>query len=174
MKKLLLECALMVSIVASGAAAVEACGSKFLVGGRSSPRFARVLASIQPTKILFLWEQNDATAEEDRWNSNLEDLLTSEEVGHTVTVTFDEDAFRKAAQSGEFDVVVATVEMARQVQATVESVLPNAAFLVFAHLPTRSVLKEIKKEFGEDNVLKTPNTTDAFLSAIERSRRSVE
>ncbi len=173
MKKLLLECALVVGIVASSAAVVEACGSKFLVGGRSSPRFARVLASIEPTRLLFVWEQDDTTAEENRWNSNLEDLLTSEEVGHTVTVTFDEESFLQAARSGEFDVVVATVEMARRIKPEVASLLPNSAFLVFSHLPTRSAFNEVKKEFGKDNVLKTPNTTVAFLSAIERSRRSV-
>ena len=171
MKKLLFYSALAVAIAASSVAVVEACGSKFLVGGESSPRFARVLAGIQPTRILFYWPQDDQTAEEDQWNLNLEKLLT--DVGHTVEVTFDADAFRHAAQGGGFDVVVAAAQVARQMKAEVESLLPDTAFLVVSHLKTRSEFSEVKREFGTDNVIRTPNTTAAFLSAVERSRRTV-
>jgi hypothetical protein len=170
MKKLFFCGALVVAIAASSAAVVEACGSKFLVGGKSSPRFARVLASIQPARILFYWPQDDETAEEDRWNLNLEKLLT--DVGHTVVVTADADAFRHAAQGAEFDVLVTIVQVARQIKGEVESLLPDTAFLVVSHLPTRSEFNEVKREFGKDNVIKTPNTTVAFLSAIENSRRT--
>jgi len=68
MRKLLFCGTLIVAIAAAGPAAVEACGSKFLVGGKSSPRFARVLAMIQPTSILVLWHQDEDTPEEDLWN----------------------------------------------------------------------------------------------------------
>ena len=44
-------------------AVLRACGSKFLVANKGA-RYQRVLASIQPTSILFYWPQDEYTEEE--------------------------------------------------------------------------------------------------------------
>jgi len=99
-------------------------------------------------------------------------LLTGDP-GHTLKVTYNAEEFRAAAQEGDYDVIMATTEEARLVKDDAATLLPNTAFLVLSYLPTRSALNEEKREFGKDNVLKVPTTTVAFLSAIEKARRSV-
>ena len=81
MKKLLLLFVILGGLVVVSDTLLHACGSKFLVSSRGA-RYQRVLASIKPTNILFYWQQDEKTKEEDRWNPDAEKML--EDIGHTV------------------------------------------------------------------------------------------
>ena len=69
MKKLLVFLVVLagVMVVVSRDAVLQACGSKFLVSSRGA-RYQRILASIKPTNILWFYEQDENTPEDERWN----------------------------------------------------------------------------------------------------------
>ena len=90
MKKLLFSLLVMVFTLGASEALIHACGSKFLVNSRSSVALMRIKANTQPTSLLVYWQQDEQTRDEDKWSDNATKFL--EEVGHTVTVTFNADA----------------------------------------------------------------------------------
>jgi len=135
----------------------------------TDPRYKRMLASIQPTKILVYWRQDEDTLDEDRWSATAKEIL--EEAGHTVEVALDHDAFLRAAENGDFEVVLVwPIEEARVVRDEAASLLPGAALLPTSHNASRRELRAAKEEFG--NVMKTPSTRSQFLMEIEESRAS--
>ena len=168
MKKLLLLVVGLGGFAIVSDALLHACGSKFLVSSRGA-RYQRVLASIKPTDILFYWQQNEKTKEEDRWNPDAEAML--EEIGHTVDVTFDADAFLGVANNGDFDVLVVPLDEARRLKREIASSSPNAAVLPILYFPTRSEYSQARKEY--DVVMKLPTTSAKFLAALEKARRTV-
>ena len=167
MKKLAFSLVLLAGVAAMSDTVALACGSKFLVSIRS-PRYQRLLANLKPTSILVYWKQDAATPDEDRWHPKAEKAL--EMVGHTVQVTFDQEQFRDAADSGNYEVVIMLLGEARALKSEVESMYPTAALLPIAHFPTRSEYSQAKKEFG--TVFRTPSTASKFLTAIEKARSS--
>ena len=169
MRKILIAVVLLSFVVGLGDT-LYACGSKFLVGSTSNPKYARILASIEPTSILVYWRQDADTPDEDRWSPSAEELLAT--AGHTVTVAIDHEEFLRSANGGNFDVVMMLIEEAREVKDEVSSLLPDSALLPISHNTTRRQLREAKKEFG--NVLRTPSTIKDFLLEIEESRDSNE
>jgi len=170
MRKVLFAVVLLSFIVGLGDT-LDACGSKFLVGASSDPRIARSLANVEPTTILVYWRQDENTPDEDLWSPAAEKLL--EDVGHTVEVTLNYDAFVTAAANGDYEVVLMhPIEEARVVQDEATRLLPDSALLPISHNSSRRELREAKKEFG--NVMKTPCTIPEFLRSIEKSRESVE
>ena len=168
MKKLFLVLVVVGGIVGLSDAVLNACGSKFLVSSRGA-RYQRVLASIQPTSILWYWQQDGNTEEEDRWNPNAEKMLAS--VGHTVDVTFDADAFLGAARDGGFDVLLLPIDEARRLQPELAALPPGSAVVPMLQFPTRSQYSQAREEYGV--VMKIPTTTDKFLAALEKGRRSL-
>ena len=170
MKRLLLFSVLVAlgGLVGLSDAVLEACGSKFLVSSRGA-RYQRVLASIQPTSILFYWPEDTNTEEEDRWNPAAEEMLES--VGHTVEVFSDDDAFLGAARGGGFDVLVLPIDEARRLKSDLAALPPDAAVVPLLMFPTRSQYSQAREEYGV--VMKLPTTTDKMLAALERGRRSL-
>ena len=170
MKRLLLVLALVAlgGLVGLSDAVLEACGSKFLVSSRGA-RYQRVLASIKPTSILFYWQQDANTKEEDRWNPDAEEMLES--VGHTVEVTYDADAFMGAAREGGFDVLVLSIDEAKRLRPELAALSVDSAVVPLLMFPTRSQYSRAREEYGV--VMKLPTTTDKMLAALERGRRSL-
>ncbi len=168
MKKLLLLFVILGGLVVVSDTLLHACGSKFLVSSRGA-RYQRVLASIKPTNILFYWQQDEKTKEEDRWNPDAEKML--EDIGHTVDVTFDADAFLGAAKNGDFDVLAIPLDEARKLHTEMASLSPDSAVLPILYFPTRSEYSQARREF--DVVMKLPTTTPKFLAALEKARRTV-
>ena len=168
MKKLLLALVISGGIVVVSDTFLHACGSKFLVSSRGA-RYQRVLASIKPTNILFYWQQDEKTKEEDRWNPDAEKMLV--EIGHTVDVTHDADNFLGAARNGDFDVLVVPLDEARRLQREMASLSPDSAVLPILFFPTRSEYSQARREY--DVVMKLPTTSPKFLAAIEKARRTV-
>ncbi len=168
MKKLFLVLVVVGGIVALSDAVLNACGSKFLVSSRGA-RYQRVLASIQPTSILFYWPEDATTEEEDRWNPAAEEMLES--VGHTVEVSYDADAFLDAARDGGFDVLLLPIDEARRLQADLAALPPGPAVVPLLMFPTRSQYSQAREEYGV--VMKLPTTTEKMLAALEKGRRSL-
>ena len=170
MKRLLLVLALVAlgGLVGLSDAVLEACGSKFLVSSRGA-RYQRVLASIQPTSILWYWQQDEKTEEEDRWNPDAEEMLES--VGHTVEVSYDDESFLSAARRGDFDVLVLPIDEARRLRPDLEALPVDSAVVPLLMFPTRSQYSQAREEYGV--VMKLPTTTDKMLAAFEKGRRSV-
>ncbi len=169
MKRLLLVLALVAlgGLVGLSDAVLEACGSKFLVSARGA-RYQRVLASIEPTSILFYWQQDDDTEEEDRWNPAAEEML--EGAGHTVEVSYDDKSFLSAARRGDFDVLVLPIDEARRLKPELGTLPSDAAVVPLLMFPTRSQYSQAKEEYGI--VMKLPTTGEKMLAALERGRRS--
>jgi hypothetical protein len=113
MKRLVLV--LVVSGVVAGLSdtVLTACGSKFLVASKGA-RYQRVLASIQPARILFYWPEDASTREEDRWNPAASEMLES--AGHTVEVSWNDKTFLHAARGGHFEVLVLPIDDARRLR----------------------------------------------------------
>ena len=168
MKKLLLLFVVSVVILGLGDTVLNACGSKFLVSSKGA-RYQRILASIKPTNILWYYEQDENTPEDEQWDTDSEKWF--DQVGHTLEVTFDVDTFLAAAKNGDYDVVMLHVEEAKILQSQIASLAPDAAVLPILKFPTRSVYSAARKEWGI--VLKFPTTSPKFLAAIEKARRSV-
>ncbi len=170
MKKLLVFLVVLagVMVVVSRDAVLQACGSKFLVSSRGA-RYQRILASIKPTNILWFYEQDENTPEDERWNPDAKKWLN--QVGHTLEVTFDADSFLGAAKNGEFDVLLVQIEEARELQSEMAALAPNAAVVPILTFPIRSEYSAARNEFGI--VMKLPTTSPKFLAAIEKARRSV-
>lgn len=168
MKKLFLVLLIFGGIVGLSDTVLNACGSKFLVSSKSG-RYQRVLASIKPTSILFYWQQDGNTKEEDRWNPAAEEMLES--VGHTVEVSYDADAFLDAAGDGGFDVLVLAIDEARRLQADLAALPPGPAVVPLLMFPTRSQYSQAREEYGV--VMKLPTTTEKMLAALEKGRRSL-
>ena len=168
MKKLFLVLFILGGMVGLSDAVLNACGSKFLVSSRGA-RYQRVLASIQPTSILFYWQQDDDTKEEDRWNPAAEEML--EAVGHTVEVLHDDEAFLDAARDGGFDVLLLPIDEARRLQADLAALPPGPAVVPLLMFPTRSQYSQAREEYGV--VMKLPTTSDKMLAALEKGRRSL-
>ena len=168
MKKLLVFLVILAGVAVSSDAVLQACGSKFLVSSRGA-RYQRILASIKPTNILWYYEQDENTPEDEQWNPDTEKWLN--QIGHTLELTVDADSFLGAAKNGEFDVLLVNVEEARELQTEMASLAPDAAVLPILTFPTRSQYTQARKEFGI--VMKLPTTSPKFLAAIEKARRSV-
>jgi hypothetical protein len=165
-KVLVVVLATLGGIAASSDTLLHACGAKFLVSSRGA-HYQRVLASIQPTRVLWYWKQDDATKEEDRWNPDASKMM--EEVGHTVDVAHDADAFLAAARDGDFDVLIVPIDEARRLRTGMASLPRESAVLPVMLFPTRSVYSEALQEF--DVVLKLPTTSAKLLAALEKARR---
>ena len=168
MKKLLLLLVILGGVVVVSDTLIHACGSKFLVSSRGA-RYQRVLASIKPTNILFYWQQDENTKEEDRWNPDAKEML--EGIGHTVDVTYNADAFLGAAKNGDFDVLVVPLDEARKLEREMASLSPDSAVLPMLFFPTRSEYSQAREEY--DVIMKLPSTTPKFLAALEKARRTV-
>ncbi len=168
MKKLFLVLVVFGGIVGLSDAVLNACGSKFLVSGKGG-RYQRVLASIRPTSILWYWQQDENTEEEDRWNPKAEKMLAN--AGHTVDVTYNADAFLGAAKNGAFDVLVLPIDEARRLQPELAALPPGSAVVPLLKFPTRRQYSQAREEYGV--VMKLPTTTDKFLAALEKGRRSL-
>ena len=167
MKKLLLLFVVSVSMVGLGDTVLNACGSKFLVSSKSA-RYQRVLAGIKPTNILWYYEQDEDTPEDERWDPDFQEFF--EQAGHTLEVTFNEDTFLSAAKNGDYDVILVSIEQARLLQNEIASLAPDAAVLPILEFPTRSQYSAAREEWGI--VLKLPTTTPKFLAAIDKARQS--
>jgi hypothetical protein len=168
MKRLLLVLVALGGLVYLSDSVLEACGSKFLVSSRGA-RYQRVLASIEPTSILWYWQQDENTEEEDRWNPDAEKMLAS--VGHTVDVTYDADAFLGAARDGGFDVLLLPIDEARRLQPELTALPPGSAVVPVLQFPTRSQYSQAREEYGI--VMKLPTTGEKMLAALEKGRRSL-
>ena len=94
-----------------------------------------------------------------------------EGIGHTVDVTHDADTFLGAAKNGEFDVLVIPIDEAKRLDREMASLSPNAAVLPILFFPTRSEYSAARREY--DVVMKLPTTSDKFLAALEKARRTV-
>jgi hypothetical protein len=155
-------------VIALGDVVLHACGAKFLVSSRGA-RYQKVLANIEPTRILWWYDQDESTPEDERWNPETEKWL--EELGHSLEVTFDADSFLAAAKNGGFDVMLVHIEEARELQDQITALAPDAALLPILKFPTQSVYSAARQEFGI--VMKFPTTQPKFLAAIEKAARSV-
>jgi len=147
---------------------LHACGAKFLVSSRGA-RYQRVLASIEPTSILWYYVEDEDAPEDEQWNPDTAKWL--KQIGHSLQRVTDADAFLGAAKSGDFDVMLVHIEEARELQNQIALSGTNAALLPILEFPTRSEYSEARKEFGI--VMKFPTTSPKFLAAIEKARRSV-
>ena len=156
-------------LAALGDAVLEACGSKFLVSSRGA-RYQRVLASIQPTTVLFYWPQDEGTPEEERWDPAAEERL-EETAGHTVEVAFDDAEFLSAARTGEFEVLVVPIDDAKRLRADLQPLSGDSAVVPLLMFPTRREYTTAREEYGI--VLKLPTTSDKFLAALEKGRRTL-
>ncbi len=168
MKKLFLVLLIFGGIVGLSDAVLNACGSKFLVSSKGG-RYQRLLASIKPTNILWYYQQDENTPEDERWDPDGAKFF--EQVGHTLEVRFDADTFLAAAKNGDYDVLLVWIEQARSLQSDMASLAPDAAVLPILKFPTRSEYSAARKEFGI--VMKLPTTSPKILAAIEKARRSV-
>ena len=168
MKKLLLFLVISGVTIGLSDALVKACGSKFLVSSKGA-RYQRILASIKPTNILWYYQQDENTPEDERWDPDGAKFF--DQVGHTLEVSFDVDTFLAAAKNGDYDVLLMWIEQARSLQSEMASLSPDAAVLPILKFPTRSEYSAARKEWGI--VLKLPTTSPKILAAIEKARRSV-
>jgi hypothetical protein len=168
MKRLVLV--LVVSGVVAGLSdtVLNACGSKFLVASKGA-RYQRVLASIQPARILFYWPEDASTREEDRWNPAASEMLES--AGHTVEVSWNDKTFLHAARGGHFEVLVLPIDDARRLRPDLEALSESSAVVPLLVLPTRSEYSRAREEYGV--VMKLPTTSDKMLAALEMGRRSL-
>ena len=155
----------MVFAMGASEALVQACGSKFLVNSRSSVALMRVKANTDPTSLLVYWQQDDETKDEDKWSDNATKFL--EEVGHTVTVTFDADTFLAATRDSDFKVLMVSVDEARRLKADIEAASSDAVILPMLFTPTRTERRAAEKEF--DRYLSLPTRVDEFLDGINKA-----
>jgi len=167
MKKLLVVLLVTVGgIAVTSDAALHACGAKFLVSSHGA-RYQRVLASLKPTRVLWYWEQDEETKDEDRWNPNASKMM--EGVGHDVDVAHDADTFLAAARDGHFDVLIVPIDEARRLRPKLGSVALDSTVMPVLFFPTRSEYSGALQEF--DIVLKLPTTSAKLLAALEKARR---
>lgn len=167
MRRWLLFLVVPLAAVLAGEAWLHACGAKFLVSSRGA-RYQRVLASIQPTRILWYYEDDEDAPEDERWNPDTEKWLN--QIGHSLETVTDADAFLSAANQGDFDVMLIHIEDARELENQIVRLDTQAALLPILEFPTRSEYSAARKEYGI--VMKFPTTSPKFLAAVEKARRS--
>lgn len=166
MKRLLLVMALLAAVAAVGNPVIDACGTKYLLGARSA-RYQRLQISPHPAKILWYYEEDENTPEEERWDpENLEPLLKA---GHTIERARDADELRSALRAESFDLVIIEIGEARKLGGIVESLSPDSVLLPAMEFPSRPEYARAKREFG--NVLKFPTTMDGMLSTLDKAQR---
>ena len=143
---------------------LDACGSKFLVGGRAA-RYGRMQAA-NPASVLVYWKQDANTPAADRWNPELDSVL--EKIGYSIQTVADSQALQSAIQGGEFDIVMMGLDDAKTFQRDVQTLSPDSVLLPFVDFPTRREYNQAKEEF--EYVLKTPTTMRRLLSVMAKSQ----
>ncbi len=168
MRKLLFCVIASIVVVGLGMDVLEACGAKFLVASRAA-RLQRIQVAANPATILLYLSlaqaEETSTADAAEGDNAFQELLVK--VGHKVQTATGMDEFRRAARTGDFDLVLMELETARELQAEVGSLAPEATLLPVVEFGSRAVKSRAKAEFG--NVLNTPTTVDRILATIDES-----
>ena len=113
--------------------------------------------------------QTDDAMEEDTWSPGATKFL--EDVGHTVTVTNDAEAFLAELRDGKFRVLmIKPIDEARRLMAEIAAVAPDSVVLPIFWTPTRSERMAAEREF--DRVLVLPTVLEDLLGAIDEARRA--
>lgn len=154
----------LLTLAGAGATELRACGDKFLVGlGGGGPRW---VGAVHPTRILVYWGSDP---EEDPDGSSEADFQSALEYeGHSVAIVKDTDSLYRQAASGDFEVIMMEVGVAREERSRLEAVTPDSAILPVLNFPTRKEFSAAKKEFG--HAVRSPATTDDILRHIEKAR----
>lgn len=168
MRRLLCGVLFLAAGLALSDTVLDACGSKFLVGARSA-RYQRLQTALHPSTILFYWEDDPTTVEDDE--ASWGDVRAAiEKVGHRFEMTTDRSAFESAVRAGKFEIVMMTLEEARRRKTDVAAIAPDVVLLPFVEFPTRPEYSKAKHEFGQ--VLKIPATVSQLLSTIDKAQQS--
>lgn len=167
----------LLTLAGTGATELTACGDKFLVGlgGGGGPRW---VGAVHPTRILVYWgsdpeespeESPEENPEEDPDASSEADFQSAMEYeGHSVSIVKDTDSLYRQAASGDFEVIMMEVGVAREERSRLEAVTPDSAILPVLNFPTRKEFSAAKKEFG--HAVRSPATMDDILRHIEKAR----
>ena len=167
MRRLLLA-GLLIAVLPAGDAVLDACGSKFLVGARSA-RYQRLQTALHPTSILFYWPDDPTTVEDDpeTWDGVREAI---EKVGHRFEMVMKPSDLESAIRAGKFEIIMMTLGEARNRQANIGALAPDAVILPFVEFATRPEYSKAKREFGQ--VLKIPATTSQLLTTIDKAQQN--
>lgn len=165
MRRFLLALALLAGTAVVTDAVLDACGSKFLVGARTA-RYQRLQAAVNPATILFYYQVDPNDPESEGGWDDVTAVLSK--VGHSIEPTTDENELKRALSSGKFDVVMMTIDDARDRRAEVQTLAPDTILLPMMEFPTRPQYSRAKREFGQ--VLQTPSTLARLLSTIEKAQ----
>ena len=168
MRRLLLGVLFLAAAMVLGDTVLDACGSKFLVGARSA-RYQRLQTALHPSTILFYWE-DDPTTEEDDEASWAEVRAAIEKVGHRFEMATNRSTFDSAVRAGKFEIIMMSLNEARSRQTDVAAIAPDSVLLPFVEFPTRPEYSKAKREFGQ--VLKIPATVSQLLSTIDKAQQS--
>ena len=157
MKRLFFALVMLAGVVGLSVPVLEACGAKFLVSSRAA-RYQQMQAA-QSANIFLYWNETAENEAETRENNKYYEAFQEalENVGHRIDATTDEDVFREAARSGEFDIIMMPLAAAREFRREVESLAPGAVLLPVVEFATRAEKSRAQQEFGQ--VLATPATT---------------
>jgi hypothetical protein len=109
--------------------AVEACGDKFLLVGRGL-RFQRAYASVHPGNIL-IYTRTTASATAAIRDTQFQKNLR--QAGHAVSVIEDKSLLERALETGAFDIVLADVADAPNIDALISSApsRPKALYVMY-------------------------------------------
>lgn len=153
--------AAVIALLALAIVDASACGDKFLVVGRG-PRASTALAAPRPANVLIF--QNPGS---DVLNAVKDgDLKASLEIaGHTATVVTDATQLEKVLAGGRFDIVLADIDDAAHIQATMGSKGSKPAVLPVMYNASSEAVKSAKAIYAA--ALRAPARSGQLLAAID-------
>ncbi len=155
--------ALLVAGSLSFSPTVDACGAKFLVAART-PGYDKAHAAAQRGRIL-IYQNPSSDVLKALTDSRLKKSL--ERVGHHVDTVESSDAVDKAVASGKYDIVVAGVSDAEQLNAKVGSGDDSSVIVPVVYKASWTDVAELKKTFS--CVLNAPPRTTQLLAMVDQA-----
>lgn len=162
MRRIMTHGLLVSTIVASLAAApiAEACGDKFIVSTRKSPK--RTAGGTKPATVLVLRNSTTPDAGATR-ESDLERTLES--VGHRVTIVGSLPEMGEAVRVQSFDVIMANADDVRAVRDIVRFEAKRPTILPVAYRASRDTINDLRKTYP--CVLSAPAKRSELLAAVD-------
>jgi CheY-like chemotaxis protein len=154
---------LLASLIVASLAVVPvalACGDKFIVSTRKSPR--KSAGAVKPASVLVL-RNNAAPGTGAIRESDLERTLES--VGHRVTIVGSLPEMGEAVRVQAFDVIMANADDVRAIRDIVRFEPKRPAILPVAHRASRDTIDDLRKTYP--CVLSAPTKRAELLAAVD-------
>ena len=163
MRKTLLILGIATGTFCLAVTAALACGDKLMVLGRGV-RFQGAYAAVRPAAILIYMHSGSAVPTAIR-DPQLQPAL--KQAGHKLQSVEDPHQLDEALKSGKYDLVLADISDASDLEQQAQSAPSRPAVLPVVFKPTKTEAAAAEKRY--QCVLKTPDKTAHYLATIDEA-----